>query len=176
MKVLLSVILTLLPAYIAAQAQAQAPKAACAYSEAEEFHVGHGHDLNTGKVIVGKTIINIDPKKAAKYGAKYGGKFPTGSGCAPAWAVGGPLGDKTPTKVDPKALPPPAAPKSVVPTPPAPKPVVPTPPAPMVPAGTLKPAPPAPKAPAGPVLPPKVPIPVGEVEEEDDDEDEGPWW
>src|ERR1700753_4061902 len=130
MKVILSVILTLLPAYIAAQAQA--PKAACAYSEAEEFHVGHGHDLNTGKVIVGKTIINIDPKKAAKYGSKYGGKFPTGSGCAPAWAVGGILGDDTPTKVDPKALPPPAAPA-------VPPPAVPTPPAPVVPAGTLKP-------------------------------------
>ena len=176
MKVLLSVILTLLPSVIVAQA----PKvAACTFSEAESFHVGHGHDLNTGKVIVGETIINIDAKRAAKYAGKYGGKVPKGSGCAPAWAVSGNLEDETPTKVEPKALPPPAAPvapKSPAPVvPKSPAAVVPKPPAPVVPAGTLKPTPPAPKAPAASPLPPKIPIPVGQVEEEDDDEDDS-WW
>jgi hypothetical protein len=62
------------------------PKSAqCEYSLFEKFNMAHNHDVNTGQLLFGSVIIPA-PKLF-------------GSGCAPAWAVGGDKTDDTPTKV-----------------------------------------------------------------------------
>jgi hypothetical protein len=59
--------------------------ASCTFSGNEKLNLGHNHDVNTGKIKVGKTISSAAPKIG-------------GSGCSPAWAVGGAIDDNTPTK------------------------------------------------------------------------------
>jgi hypothetical protein len=61
-----------------------APAGSCTFSANEKLNLLHGHDVNTGKIKLGNTIT------------------PTliiigGSGCSPAWAVGGKITDDTPT-------------------------------------------------------------------------------
>jgi hypothetical protein len=65
-------------------AQPAAKGAACQFSTFEKFNLGHNHDVNTGTILVGTTIKSGAPKLL-------------GSGCSPAWAVGGALDDNTPT-------------------------------------------------------------------------------
>jgi hypothetical protein len=60
-----------------------AVKGSCTYSANEKLNLGHNHDVNTGQILVGGKIVK---------GPKIGG-----SGCSPAWAVGGAITDKTPT-------------------------------------------------------------------------------
>jgi hypothetical protein len=57
----------------------------CTFSLNEKSNLGHNHDVNTGKIKIGGKIS----EKAPKIG---------GSGCSPAWAVGGDINDNTPTK------------------------------------------------------------------------------
>jgi len=57
----------------------------CTFSANEKSNLGHNHDVNTGQLLVGGKVV----KGAPKIG---------GSGCSPAWAVGGDPSDKTPTK------------------------------------------------------------------------------
>jgi hypothetical protein len=58
----------------------------CEYSAFEKFNLGHNHDVNTGSLLSGGKVVRGAPKVG-------------GSGCAPAWAVGGDPSDKTPTRV-----------------------------------------------------------------------------
>jgi hypothetical protein len=71
--------LILLTAVSAAFAYPAQPGAAtpgtpqCEFSLFEKLNLGHNHDVNTGSILLGSTIIGA-PKIF-------------GSGCAPAWAV-----------------------------------------------------------------------------------------
>jgi hypothetical protein len=65
---------------------APAGRPQCEYSLFEKINLGHNHDVNTGQLLFGGSILKNLPKLL-------------GSGCAPAWAVGGALTDDTPTKV-----------------------------------------------------------------------------
>ncbi|KAF2434264.1 hypothetical protein EJ08DRAFT_693807 [Tothia fuscella] len=56
----------------------------CTFSGNEKLNLQHGHDVNTGKIKTGTTIFNS-------------GIIIGGSGCSPAWAVGGKSDDATPT-------------------------------------------------------------------------------
>lgn len=60
-------------------------KAQCEYSMFEKANLTHNHDVNTGKIKGGSTVVPYAPALA-------------GSGCSPAWAVGGKIDDDTPTK------------------------------------------------------------------------------
>ncbi|TID21376.1 putative ATP-citrate synthase subunit 1 [Venturia nashicola] len=60
-------------------------KAQCEFSMFEKANLTHNHDVNTGKIKGGSTIVPYAPALM-------------GSGCSPAWAVGGRPDDNTPTK------------------------------------------------------------------------------
>ena len=60
-------------------------KPQCEYSLFEKANLGHNHDVNTGKIKGGSTVVPYAPALL-------------GSGCSPAWAVGGAIDDDTPTK------------------------------------------------------------------------------
>lgn len=60
-------------------------KAQCEYSMFEKANLGHNHDVNTGKIKGGSSVVPYAPALL-------------GSGCSPAWAVGGSIDDDTPTK------------------------------------------------------------------------------
>lgn len=60
-------------------------KPQCEYSMFEKSNLSHNHDVNTGKIKGGSTIVPYAPAIL-------------GSGCSPAWAVGGKVDDDTPTK------------------------------------------------------------------------------
>jgi hypothetical protein len=60
-------------------------KPQCEYSFFEKSNLGHNHDVNTGKIKAGSTVSPYAPAIL-------------GSGCSPAWAVGGAIDDETPTK------------------------------------------------------------------------------
>lgn len=51
----------------------------CEYSFFEKFNMGHNHDVNTGSLLFGSTVLRGLPKLL-------------GAGCAPAWAIGGAAG------------------------------------------------------------------------------------
>jgi hypothetical protein len=68
----------------AAPAKSGAKVGQCQFSSFESFNLGHNHDVNTGTILIGGQIRKGAPKLM-------------GSGCSPAWAVGGALDDKTPT-------------------------------------------------------------------------------
>jgi hypothetical protein len=65
----------------AAPAKGTSAKAACTPNAFEKFNLNHHHDINTGDVIVGQTVINA-------------GHLPGGTGCSPLWA-GGSYDDKS---------------------------------------------------------------------------------
>jgi len=77
--------LTSIPAIFALPTPARPGAAQCEYSFFEKFNMGHNHDVNTGTILLGGTVIKGAPRLL-------------GSGCSPAWAVGGPVTDDTPTK------------------------------------------------------------------------------
>ncbi|QDS74159.1 hypothetical protein FKW77_001563 [Venturia effusa] len=60
-------------------------KPQCEYSMFEKANLEHNHDVNTGKIKGGSTVVPYAPAIL-------------GSGCSPAWAVGGAIDDDTPTK------------------------------------------------------------------------------
>ncbi|KAE9965804.1 hypothetical protein EG328_009391 [Venturia inaequalis] len=67
-----------------------AAKGTCTFSANEKSNLGHNHDVNTGMIKVGGKVTD-------SHIAVFG------SGCSPAWAVGGAINDNTPTPT-PKEL------------------------------------------------------------------------
>jgi hypothetical protein len=59
-------------------------KGTCEFSANEKSNLKHNHDVNTGMILVGGKPVNS-------------GIAIFGSGCSPAWAVGGAPTDNTPT-------------------------------------------------------------------------------
>lgn len=69
---------------------AAAAPGSCTFSANERSNLGHNHDVNTGMILVNGKPVNS-------------GIAIFGSGCSPAWAVGGAATDKSPTPT-PKEL------------------------------------------------------------------------
>ncbi|TID19374.1 putative ATP-citrate synthase subunit 1 [Venturia nashicola] len=72
------------PAGAAGVAGAKDAKSSCTFSANEKSNLGHNHDVNTGMI---KSGGKVRDSKIAIFG----------SGCSPAWAVGGDINDNTPT-------------------------------------------------------------------------------
>jgi hypothetical protein len=68
-----------------AQQSQNAPPETCKFSANEKLNLGHNHDVNTGKIKLGGKINGLAPQIG-------------GSGCSPAWANGGEIGDSTPQR------------------------------------------------------------------------------
>lgn len=64
--------------------KSDAAPGSCQFSSNEKNNLKHNHDVNTGMILVGGKPVNS-------------GIAVFGSGCSPAWAVGGAATDNTPT-------------------------------------------------------------------------------
>jgi hypothetical protein len=89
MKLSFTILVSVTMVLAAPPAPVKSGKGTCTYSPNEKLNLGHNHDVNTGQLLAGGRII-----KAPKIG---------GSGCSPAWAVGGALTDNTPTPTKQRA-------------------------------------------------------------------------
>jgi hypothetical protein len=72
---LFTILLFILPAITIAQQKSPVPQkgaGGCTFSSAESLHLGHGHDLNSGKVKLGDKILQV-PK--------------ANTGCSAEWAA-----------------------------------------------------------------------------------------
>jgi hypothetical protein len=77
-------LLALAATVLAMPAPPKSGAGACTFSANEKLNLLHGHDVNTGKIKLGSKITNTPI-------------IIGGSGCSPAWAVGGKPDDDTPT-------------------------------------------------------------------------------
>lgn len=66
-------------------------KTSCTFSANEKSNLAHGHDVNTGMIKVGNKV-------------RDSGIAIYGSGCSPAWAVGGLVTDSRPTVTPPELM------------------------------------------------------------------------
>ncbi|QDS70137.1 hypothetical protein FKW77_005704 [Venturia effusa] len=88
--VVLASLTTALALPVPVPAKDPAGKGTCTFSINEKSNLGHNHDVNTGMIKVGGKVID-------SHIAVFG------SGCSPAWAVGGAIDDNTPTPTPKKS-------------------------------------------------------------------------
>lgn len=82
--IILTSLATALALPVGPKAAAAPASGSCTFSANEKSNLKHNHDVNTGMILVAGKPVNS-------------GIAIFGSGCSPAWAIGGAATDNTPT-------------------------------------------------------------------------------